>query len=122
MYGTVDRIPPRPRWVSLYVLVASMLALFGAVDGFVPAGALRRALEVAVTIIMFGTIHLWVRANRRALELAGARDAGFRTITPDGDAAPSDRPVASPVTDVRHRKPAIRQREGQRRVTALPRR
>ena len=56
-----------PRWRLLYALVASMLMLFGVVDGFAPAGAWRRSLEVAVTIVLFEAVHLWVRANRRAV-------------------------------------------------------
>ena len=56
-----------PRWPLLYALVVSMLMLFGVVDGFAPAGAWRRILELAVTIVLFEAIHLWVRVNRRAV-------------------------------------------------------
>jgi hypothetical protein len=80
MYSTVDRIHPRPRWCGLYVLAALLVALVGVVDAFMPTGAWRRALEIGIVVIGFGAMRLWVRANRLALDLAGARDAGFRTV------------------------------------------
>jgi hypothetical protein len=106
MFGIVDRTPPRPRWGALYALTAAMLALFGVVDTFVPPWAWRRTLELAVIILAFGTIHLWVRANRRALDLAGARDAGFRTvvISPDAERPRSEREVEVTITDSRDSK------------------
>lgn len=85
MVGTADRIPPRRLgWGSLYALAASMLALFGAVDTFVPPWAWRRTLEIVVIGLVFWTIHLWVRAHRRAL-VVGARDAGVRTVVIPSD-------------------------------------
>ena len=86
MYGTVDPIPRRPRWGSLYALAGALLALFGVVDAFAPAGAWRRTIEVAVTVALFGALHLWVRANRRGLDVAGVRDGGFRTVVIPSDA------------------------------------
>jgi hypothetical protein len=81
MFGSADQAPARRlRWGSLYALAASMLALFGVVDTCVPPWAWRRTLEIAVIILAFGAIHLWVRANRRALDLAGARGAGVRAV------------------------------------------
>jgi hypothetical protein len=95
MFGIVDRTSRPPRWGALYSLAASMLALFGVVDTFVTPWAWRRTLELALIILAFGTIHLWVRANRRALDLAGARDAGFRTlvIPPDAERSRPERDV-----------------------------
>jgi hypothetical protein len=55
-----------------------MLALLALVDLYVPAGPWRRTLEIAVTVAAFVAIHFWVHANRRALDMVGARDAGFR--------------------------------------------
>lgn len=69
-----------PRWRSLYVLAAFMLALLGVVDGAVPPGAWQRVLDVAVTMLLFLSIHAWVRANRRALAVAGVRDVDFRVV------------------------------------------
>ena len=88
MYGTIDRIPPKPRWGSLYALAASMLALLGLVEAIVPPTAWRRMLELGIVVMAFGAIYLWVRANRRELHLAGARDAGFRTIVVTSHAEP----------------------------------
>jgi hypothetical protein len=124
MLVTVDRIPPRPGWGALYALTGSMLGLVGVVDVFVPTEAWQRTLEVVVTILTFGSIYLWVRANRRALDLAGARNAGFRTIiiTPDTEASTFDRDTEQQVTDVRDRKNATRQGGAHRSITALPRR
>ena len=102
MYGTVDRIPPKPRWGTLYALAGAMLALLGTVEAFVPAGVWRRLLEVGIVVIAFGTIHVWVRANRRQLDLAGARDPGFRRIVEPPSTLP-------PVARASHReaKPAV---------------
>jgi K+-transporting ATPase KdpF subunit len=70
----------QPRWSALYALDGLMLALLGVVDAYVPPGAGRRTLELAIVVVGFGAMRLWVRMNRRALDLAGARDVGFRTI------------------------------------------
>lgn len=80
MYGTLDRIRRQPRWGALYAIATAMLALLGVVEAVVPVGALRRALEIAVTVLGFWSISLWVRANGHALDLAGARDPGFRRV------------------------------------------
>lgn len=89
MCGTVDRIPEKPSWAGLYVLATLAPGLLGVVDALVPAGAWRRTLEVVITVVGFGAIHLWVRANRRALDLAGERAAGFRrVIEPPSDLEP----------------------------------
>ncbi|HEX3178684.1 MAG TPA: hypothetical protein VHZ49_18560 [Methylomirabilota bacterium] len=55
-----------------------MLALLAVVDLDVAAGPWRRTLEIAVTVAAFVAIHFWVRANRRALDMVDARDAGSR--------------------------------------------
>jgi hypothetical protein len=103
MVGTADRIPPRRLgWGSLYALAASMLALFGAVDTFVPPWAWRRTLEIAVIGLVFWTIHLWVRANRRALDLVGTRDAGVRTVVIPSD---TERPRSARATEVTGARP-----------------
>ena len=81
MFSSADQAPARKlRWGSLYALAASMLVLFGMVDTCVPPWAWRRTLEIAVIIFAFGAIHLWVRANRRALDVAGARGPGVRAV------------------------------------------
>jgi hypothetical protein len=80
MYGSIGPVQTKPSWGRLYALAALMLALLGAVDAWVPAGVWRRTLEVAITVVAFAAIHLWVRGNRRALDLAGERDPGFRRV------------------------------------------
>ena len=67
-----------PSWGWLYGLAVMMLALLAVVDLDVAAGPWRRTLEIAVTVAAFVAIHVWVRANRRALDLVGARDAADR--------------------------------------------
>ena len=52
------------------MLTASMLALLGVIELFLPAGPWRRALELGVTVLGFAVIRVWVRANRRELDLS----------------------------------------------------
>jgi hypothetical protein len=78
----------QPRWTSLYALTASMLALLGVIDTVVPPGGWRRVLEVTSTILLFLAIHVWLRANRRALALAGARDVDRRAAAARLDPEP----------------------------------
>jgi hypothetical protein len=80
MYGTADRRPRKPSWGALYALATLMLGLLGVIDVLVPPGVWCRTIEIVITVAAFGAIHLWVRANRRALDLAGERNAGFRRV------------------------------------------
>ena len=118
MYGTVDRIPPRPRWGVLYALAGAMLALLGTVEAFVPAGGWRRLLEIGILVIAFGAIHVWVRANRRQLDLAGARDPGFRRIVEP----PSTLLSVAPASQREAKPPVLAPRARTGTVVALPRR
>jgi hypothetical protein len=78
MSRAVSREDIEPKWGWLYALAVLMLGLVGAVEVYVSPGAWRRALEIVVTVATFAVIHVWVRANRRALDMAGAPDPGFR--------------------------------------------
>lgn len=125
MYGTAGRTPQKPSWGRLYVLAMLMLGLLALVETLVPAGAWRRILEIIVTVIGWGAIHLWVRANRRALDLAGALDAGFRqhaeppaAIDPVG----SGGDTGVPPPHMTSAKPATTQVGRRGTVVALPRR
>jgi hypothetical protein len=80
MFGRAERVQRGQSWGRLYVVAVLMLAIFGVVEAYAPEGAWRRTLEMGVTLIGFGTMHLWVRSNRRAFDLAGQQDPGFRRL------------------------------------------
>ena len=80
MHGSIDTERAKPSWGWLYALATLMLTLLAVADVYVPAGVWRRALEVVIAVSAFATMQLWVRANRRALDLIGARNPGFREI------------------------------------------
>jgi hypothetical protein len=83
--------PRNPSWGWLYLLTALLLGLLGLVETSLPAGAWRRTLEIVICVAAFAAMRLWVRANRRALDLLGERDHGLRRVV--DEPAPSD-PVA----------------------------
>ena len=66
-----------PSWGSLYLLATLMMGLLGLVEAVVPAGTWRRTLEIVISVVAFAAMHLWVRANRRALAMVGERDHWF---------------------------------------------
>jgi hypothetical protein len=68
----------KPSWGLLYLLAALLMGLLGLVEAVVPAGAWRRALEIVISVVVFAAMHLWIRANRRALDMLGERNHGFR--------------------------------------------
>jgi hypothetical protein len=68
----------KPSWGLLYLLAALLMGLLGLVEAVVPAGARRRTLEIVIAVVVFAAMHLWVGANRRALDMLGERDHGFR--------------------------------------------
>lgn len=58
----------RPRWGLLYGLVFSVLAVLGAVEILVAPGAWRTALQCGLGLGAVGTMALWVRWSREALD------------------------------------------------------
>ena len=85
----------KPSWGCLYALAILMLTLLALADVYVPAGGWRRALEVVIAVSAFATMRLWVRANRRAFDLVGERNPGFRDVV--DTARPADVEARRPV-------------------------
>jgi hypothetical protein len=81
MYAMTRRGPRKPSWKVLYLLATLLIGAVGLVEVGLPPGPWGRALEFVVCVVGFGAMHLWVRANRCALELLGERDAGWRRET-----------------------------------------
>jgi len=61
---TYDRGDGKAKWWLLYATGLLLIGLFGAVEVFVPTGALRGILQVVVVMTGFGLMALWVRCNR----------------------------------------------------------
>jgi hypothetical protein len=94
--GRSRREKPRPAWKALYAAVTLALALFALAEIIVPQGAARVAAEIAAAAIVVGTMALWVRVNRIALEFHGRRNCGWR-------GAAVDAVVADEPAEWRHR-------------------
>lgn len=58
----------KPTWGQLYAIGLLLVGLIGLVEALAPGGGLRAVLEIAVVIVMFGLMAVWMRANRVALE------------------------------------------------------
>ena len=95
--GRANTMSRRPAWAWLYASAALALAPFVLVVTHVPAGAVRTIIEVVAALILIGTLALWVRLNRIALELQGRRDSGWREAIVTANA--STRPVDWPRQD-----------------------
>ena len=60
----------RPTWWLLYALGLLLLSgLIALLETVVPSGVIRVALEIAVVILLFALITLWLRCTRVAIEL-----------------------------------------------------
>jgi hypothetical protein len=81
--GCSRREKPRPAWKALYAAVTLALAPFALAEIIVPEDAARVAAEVAAAVIVVGTMALWVRVNRIALEFQGRRNCGWRRAAVD---------------------------------------
>jgi hypothetical protein len=73
MHGTKNRVV-KPSWGVLYTLGTALVGLVGLIEFTIPAGTLRQTLEVAVTLAGFVAMAIWVRLNRVAFDIAGARN------------------------------------------------
>ena len=62
----------RATWWLLYLIGLLLVAAIGLVEVFVDGG-LRTLLETAVAVAGFGSIWVWLRSNRIALELEQSR-------------------------------------------------
>jgi len=62
----------RATWWLLYLIGLLLVAAIGLVEVFVDGG-LRTMLETAVAVAGFGSIWVWLRSNRVALELERGR-------------------------------------------------
>jgi hypothetical protein len=60
----------KPAWWALYGIAALLLAVVGLLEVHVEVGLVRRILESVAVVGGFGSIHLWLRRNRIALDLA----------------------------------------------------
>jgi len=63
----------RPRWWLLYVIAVLLVGLVGLVEISVQGEVVRKVLDSVDVVAGFGLIGVWVRRNRRALDLARDR-------------------------------------------------
>jgi hypothetical protein len=119
MRGRIDQATDtRPSWWRLYSVATVMLALIGVVETYVPDGIWRRTLEVMIAGAAFAVMHLWVRANRRALDMVGERNAGFRRVVE----IPPALEVPDRWTERAAKQVVLSRAAGSGRVVSLPRR
>jgi hypothetical protein len=59
----------RPRWGLLYAAMLSQLAGLVAIEAVNSPPAIGLALRVVLTLSVFATMSIWIRANRCALDL-----------------------------------------------------
>jgi hypothetical protein len=98
MYGTASRTTHRrPAWKWLYAVLPLALAVFGLVEALEVTGPARLVLQLLATLVVFSAMALWVRGNRTALEMAGAREIrrGRRSL---------EHPASLPGTPARRRR------------------
>jgi hypothetical protein len=68
--STWGRGERKPAWWALYGIAALLLAVVGLLEAYVEVGLVRRILECLAVLAGFGSIQLWLRSNRIALDLA----------------------------------------------------
>jgi hypothetical protein len=76
--GNSSRAARRPPWWKLYAFVTAALMLVALVEMKVPAGAGHTGMQMIAGLIPFGTMALWVRANKVGLALEGRRRGEWR--------------------------------------------
>lgn len=97
---TSERTAVKPAWYRFYAVTALGVGAFGLVDAVTRKGTARTLMELVVTVVVFGSMALWVRGNRVALDLAqGCRCVPGRHARPVSvQTQPRDRvAVAGPV-------------------------
>jgi hypothetical protein len=67
----------KPRWWQLYLTFPLLIALFILDGRFRISTRGHQAVQIGVVLLVYGLVHLWLKANRRAL-LSSARQ---KTIT-----------------------------------------
>ena len=95
-----DRTLPRPRWGVLAAVETLTLSVLVAVEAVPWSGAVRTALRLLLTLVLFGAMALWVRSNRVALDYRDWPESAECTVTarvvaspPDASSAPSREPA-----------------------------
>ncbi len=58
---------PKPRWWQVYATIALLIALFLGEIRLGLTGALNIVAQLGILLLIYGLIHLWIRANRTAL-------------------------------------------------------
>src|SRR5262245_40541966 len=90
MHGTSKAAGSRPAWVWLYAVLALTVALFALVDALPAYGPARIVLELLATLVVFGAMAIWVRANRTALDMAGPRATDGEQESLEDEPVPSE--------------------------------
>jgi hypothetical protein len=58
---------PRPKWWQLYLTFPLLIILFVADSRLKISSRGHQAVQIAIVLLVFGLIHLWIRANSSAL-------------------------------------------------------
>jgi hypothetical protein len=93
--STRPRPTAAPRRLGLYLAVALTAIAILVVDVAAAIGAGKRLLECGLTVGGFGTIALWVRHNRVALDLEPWCDCANASVTVREIRPPAPEPAAT---------------------------
>jgi hypothetical protein len=58
---------PRPKWWQLYLTFPLLIVLFIADSRLKVSSRGHQVVQIAIVMLVFGLIHLWIRANSSAL-------------------------------------------------------
>jgi hypothetical protein len=57
----------RPKWWQLYLTFPLLIVLFAAESRLKISARGHQAVQIAIVLLIFGLIHLWIKANSSAL-------------------------------------------------------
>ena len=73
--------PPRPKWWQLYLIFPLLIALFIQEARFRISTRGHQAVQIGIILLVYGLIHLWLKANAAALSGIDQRiDHGMITV------------------------------------------
>jgi len=68
----------RPKWWQLYLTFPLLVALFVVDSRLKVSTRAHQAVQIGIVLIVFGLIHLWLKANARALSAMDRAQLGRR--------------------------------------------
>jgi hypothetical protein len=68
----------RPKWWQLYLTFPLLVALFAVDSRLKVSTRAHQVVQIGIVLIVFGLIHLWLKANARALSAMDRAQLGRR--------------------------------------------